>query len=272
MFIDKEEKINLEVRGAGRIKFLQKLGFNPCIGEFIGVPWYYLKTSSLRRYRLKLKCDDCGEEFDNRIKNLNENIDKHYCYRCILKGERNPGYGKIPWNKDKKFPQFSGENNPARRKEVRKKISLANTGKISPMLGKHHSSRTKNKISKSNKGKKLSEETIIKIKNFRKLQIGEKCPGWKNGISDRIYGIRHGVTYKKWRDDIFKRDNYICKKCNRVGGKLESHHIIGVGMNISLIYKTDNGITLCEKCHSEFHNKFGKKIFPSILEIYKIKL
>lgn len=49
--------------------------------------------------------------------------------------------------------------------ETRLKISNANKGRVSPMLGKHHSEETKQKISKVHKGKKLSDETKQKISN-----------------------------------------------------------------------------------------------------------
>src|SRR3990167_5632946 len=38
--------------------------------------------------------------------------------------------GLIPWNKDKKMPHLSGENNPSKRLGVREKISMALKGRI----------------------------------------------------------------------------------------------------------------------------------------------
>ena len=151
MFINKEEKIKLEANGSSRIGFLNKKGFeNIKKGDILEIPWYFLKTSSYRRFRLELKCDECGCEFKNRIENLNENIEKHYCSSCSKKQEKNPMFEIVPWNKGEKLPQFSGENNPAKRKEVRDKISKAKKGHPSSMLGKHHSENSKFKISCSN--------------------------------------------------------------------------------------------------------------------------
>lgn len=67
--------------------------------------------------------------------------------------------------------------------------------------------------------------------------------------------------------DIFKRDNYICQSCEKRGGNLHAHHILGFANIIEIYnikYKDDalkcgrlwdisNGITYCTKCHKEFH-------------------
>ena len=53
--------------------------------------------------------------------------------------------------------------------ETRLKISNANKGRVSPMLGKHHSEETKQKISKQ-KGWKHTFETKEKLRHFRKKQ------------------------------------------------------------------------------------------------------
>jgi hypothetical protein len=153
MFVNKEEKLKLQITNFKRLFLFQKVfeDNNIKMGDILEIPWYYLKTSSLRRYKLKLKCDECGKDFYNRIENLDENINNHYCPSCSKKSEKNPLYGKTPWNKDKKFPQLAGENNPAKRKGAREKISKAKKGQPSSMLGKHHSEKSKIKISNSNK-------------------------------------------------------------------------------------------------------------------------
>lgn len=179
MFINKEEKIRLEIKGIGRIIFLQKIGFNSRLGEFIEIPWHYLKTSSLRRYKLKLKCDDCEKEFLSRIENLDKNIDIHYCSSCSKKKERNPMYGKVSSNKGKKLPQLSGEKNPAKSEEAREKISKAKKGKPSPMLGKHHQEKSKIKSSISNQ-KAIKEAWEIGKLNYRSKYANSKIGFYKN--------------------------------------------------------------------------------------------
>ena len=187
MFINKEEKIELKINGFSRIKFLNKIGFkNNKIGDKIEIPWYYLKSSYFRRYKLKLKCNECGKEFYTRIENLNENIDEHYCPSCRKKGEKNGMFGKsISETTRESIIKWHEENeNPSKSKEAREKISKAKKGQPSSMLGKHHSEKSKSKISKSNKisikeawelgsMKSNSKYANIKIKDYK----GKKYQG-----------------------------------------------------------------------------------------------
>jgi len=83
--------------------------------------------------------------------------------------------------------------------------------------------------------------------------------------------LRHKLLYmpeyKKWRKFIFERDKYTCQNCYAKSSKdnpiyLEAHHVKPVIIlrehNINTIdrartckelWDTNNGITLCEKCH-----------------------
>lgn len=67
------------------------------------------------------------------------------------------------------------------------------------------------------------------------------------------------LEYKLWVEAVFKRDNYTCQKCGKKGCKLEAHHIFNWADYPELRYAIDNGITLCKKCHKEFHKQFGKR-------------
>lgn len=69
----------------------------------------------------------------------------------------------------------------------------------------------------------------------------------------------HSKEYITWRKAIFKRDGYICQVCNELkSGNLNAHHIMGWNKYINLRFDIDNGITLCKKCHDEFHYIYGK--------------
>lgn len=194
------------------------------------------------------------------------------CRSCSKKGSKNPMFGKLGIenpNYGQERESIKGDNNPSKRKDVRDKISLKNKGKKSGMLNKNHTTETIEKIRKSNSGKIRSSETIEKIREARKNQKGDKCPGWKGGITPIVKRLRNSDEYKIWRICVFTRDEFLCRKCNK-GGNLIAHHIIGVSINIDLIFDTENGITLCKECHDEFHFTYGRKNFPSILEIYNL--
>ena len=65
---------------------------------------------------------------------------------------------------------------------------------------------------------------------------------------------------KKWREKVFKRDNYTCRICGEYGGKLNAHHSKSFSEYPKLRYRVKNGITLCEDCHKLTDNylKYSK--------------
>jgi ribosomal protein L39E len=271
MFLNESEYISVIVDSIKRKSFVEKiLNRNDIIlGQFYNIHWTLLKTSTYRKNKINVKCDDCQNIFMRRLRDLNENNNIHYCNSCRKKGNRNSMYGKSgeshplygierPWQK--------GENNPAKNEAVKKKISDKNKGKPSSMLGKHHTEETKRKQSESNKNKKRSIETIEKIRIARRKQTGSKCPGWKGGITKETIKTRNSHEYRKWRNSVLKRDEKICRKCGS-NNKLNAHHINSFSENKDLIFETNNGITLCNVCHNNFHKMYGYKNFPNIIEL-----
>lgn len=98
-----------------------------------------------------------------------------------------------------------------------------------------------------------------------KKMCGKNHPSWRSDLSAeerkrRIEGRFSDPKLNRWRKKVYGRDGYTCKKCNDSrGGNLVAHHIYSWAYYPSLRYVSTNGITLCEKCHKDFHNKFGKK-------------
>lgn len=75
---------------------------------------------------------------------------------------------------------------------------------------------------------------------------------------DRLQRDMQNGELKKLRMEAYKRDHYTCQICqNNKGGNLEAHHIVGWSKDESLRFKLDNLITLCKKCHKEFHHLYG---------------
>lgn len=92
-------------------------------------------------------------------------------------------------------------------------------------------------------------------KECARLQMtGSGNPSWKGGV---VKGTREGRDYFKWRHNVYERDQYTCQCCQEVGGSLNAHHIASYARYPELRTTLDNGITLCESCHKEFHKLYG---------------
>jgi len=136
--------------------------------------------------------------------------------------------------------------------EHKRKIVLALKGR----KGKKPSQEARKKMSLSQIGKKRSLETRKKMSLSRKR---EKCNFWKGGITEENQIIRTGIDLRLWREAVFARDNWTCQKTGERGGKIHAHHIQNFAQFPELRFAIDNGVTLSEKSHREFHKKYGVK-------------
>lgn len=89
--------------------------------------------------------------------------------------------------------------------------------------------------------------------------IGANNHRWKGGITPVNNKIRTSLEYRYWRKSIFIRDSFTCQKYGTRGGRLVAHHINNFSDFPELRFAIDNGITLSEKAHIEFHKIYGTK-------------
>ena len=56
---------------------------------------------------------------------------------------------------------------------------------------------------------------------------------------------------KIWRENILRRDGFVCRRCGKMIPKhlLHAHHIKSQTNHPELKYRLSNGITLCFECH-----------------------
>lgn len=76
-------------------------------------------------------------------------------------------------------------------------------------------------------------------------------PNYKGGITTEGQKIRKSDSYKQWRYDVFVRDNYTCKHCGQVGGKLHVDHIYPFSLYPEKRLDVNNGRVLCYSCHKK---------------------
>jgi len=74
----------------------------------------------------------------------------------------------------------------------------------------------------------------------------------------------NGWEYKEWRKRVINRDESICIKCGEYCDKPVAHHLISFAKHREERYNVDNGITMCNFCHNEFHNTYSRNTFTQI--------
>lgn len=89
--------------------------------------------------------------------------------------------------------------------------------------------------------------------DFRERFKGENAHNWKGGRTKKNKILRSRKAYRVWREAVFKRDNYTCRKCNKSNTYIQAHHIKHVKDFPELIYDVNNGKTLCLECHQKEH-------------------
>jgi hypothetical protein len=77
-------------------------------------------------------------------------------------------------------------------------------------------------------------------------------PYWKGGhVKHPDKRIRKSNEYKEWRMAVYKRDNYTCQVCGKVGVELVADHIKPFSVFPELRFDVNNGRTLCVNCHKK---------------------
>ena len=104
---------------------------------------------------------------------------------------------------------------------------------------------------------RYSENFLCK-KCYIKSISGKNAYNWNGGYNSEREAFRKTYEYKRLIKTVLKRDNYTCQCCGKVRGKLNVHHLDGYNWCIEKRVEETNCITLCEFCHNEFHDDYGR--------------
>jgi hypothetical protein len=95
---------------------------------------------------------------------------------------------------------------------------------------------------------------------YGRQRFGNENPNYKLDITEeeREFG-RLIEGYGVWRKAVYERDNYTCRCCGKKSeGDIVAHHLDAYSWCKDKRTDVNNGITLCEKCHNDFHNIYGR--------------
>ena len=195
--------------------------------------WYCSDCDPHKKNKIKTYCLTCGKEINITPSQVKRNRGKYCSKECHHLSEVKKINTKcLTCNRE--FKVLPSEIKKGYGKYCSKKCC-------------HLSKFFREKLSNSQKGKNNS--------NFGKK--GELSPHWKGGITNASHKVRTSFEYKEWRKLVFERDNYTCQKCGKRGKKLNAHHIESFNNNPDKRILIDNGITLCQTCHKNFHHQYG---------------
>jgi hypothetical protein len=63
---------------------------------------------------------------------------------------------------------------------------------------------------------------------------------------------------RKWKRLVYRRDRYKCRCCGSgKSNSLRAHHLDGYNWCVVKRTDVDNGATLCDTCHKDFHKTYG---------------
>ena len=155
--------------------------------------------------------------------------------------------------------------------EAKKKISLANKGhKVI------YTQEWKDKIGKACSGK---NNGMYGVRRF-----GKNNPNWRGGVKPLRELIRQLSEYKKWVQEVFNKDSYLCQSCGINNKKLEAHHVYPfvnilneflkeydqfspiedketlsrLATKYSKFWDNRNGQTLCYDCHQYLEERIPR--------------
>ena len=242
---------------------------------------FYVRVEDLKEgsnVKIQVKCDYCGNIYEvqyyswKKLKEKDNNSD--CCSNPECTGEKSLESLEIKYGDN--FEDFRN-----RQKEKREQTNLEKYGYVNPFQNELIKSKIRETniekygvpvVTQNPEIREKGTQTCLEkygVPNYGAIYSqshkGNLSPRWKGEerITERTE--RYDPVYKDWRKSVFERDYYTCQCCgaksqNGQGSVfLEAHHLNNFKDYIEERYDINNGVTLCRKCHKEFHSIYGIK-------------
>lgn len=170
---------------------------------------------------LELICENCGEKFLRQPSNARQTKRNFCSQKCFSNSKK----GINP------FPD---------RKYEKKEMHLVSCTYCNQPIYRWRYQLQKTQMSFCNQNCQGKWNSIHMVAN--------KSHNWKGGEYTKIAKMLSNNKWRLVRKHIIKLDNEKCVFCNSTE-RLEIHHIIEKGKNLSLVYDVSNLVTLCKNCH-----------------------
>jgi len=196
-------------------------------------------------------CQNCGKQFTKKITTSKKDWEKikycsQYCYHSIGREEKECPICKKIFSAFKSHRKIYCSMLCKNRSRPDRGGKIINTCKI---CGKEYTPLRRGEAGK--KQEYCSRECRVKGKSK------ENHWNWKGGIAKNHR--RETQEYLNWRNSVYKKDRYTCRKCGKKCRKeiIVAHHIKSWEKHPKLRFKIENGIVLCRSCHKRVHKEIG---------------
>ena len=112
---------------------------------------------------------------------------------------------------------------------------------------------------------KINHDGLIYCNSCAKklFNSGENNANYKSELTDEERDYKRiGSDYSNFIKRVLARDNYTCQCCKKHKSELDCelnvHHLDSYNWCKDKRIDDENGITLCENCHKNFHNRYGR--------------
>ena len=225
------------------------------------------------KFWIEYECENCGVKIERRISEYKKSKN-HFCSNeCAYEWRLNGEYlkccicGKEFYRERSKIKDKEKVFCGRKCSSEYKKIELI--GENNPLYN-----RVEVFCSWCGKPKYVTNSDYMEYETFF---CNSECMGdyrRKEGRDkDYKFNKRKSQEHTNWRNNVFKRDNYTCIISGQVGNKINAHHIYNYSDNENNRFNLDNGVTLAEDIHKEFHSMYGVKnnTLEQFCDFYKYK-